>query len=1346
MVKIDFDPSVTNPNEQPSHRLHDLLSHGQVEPALSASTAVQLNDPSLGIRLPLLLRWLSAAQSFASLSFPFDPSSEQHQGETAKMDELRPDPDRIVPLLEDVAASHPDAENVEVLVSTLAPSVCRDSVGKLPLLTRRNNGLAPCRGYKKSYDSWNTSSLDKALEILSYPNSHQSHSKRKLDRDQDSTYRGSKRQKSELIEENDMDDDISADEMENSDAHPSVTHRQMSSETPGHATDLANFFALASSAANDSHESAMKKTLQELLGLVSSSLISCDAKMMGNNSETNDEDGGGKVGGAGTENENDGEQMGASSSAKSNRFFSETGFLAPGISIKSDSLFAESKAIASSSGGGWSKLSVMVPALMHHAPIIRHEHVANALCRGAVPQAPILIVHMAANCPSAIPSLLRGCVTAYKLAEKAQVLQPVQDHSEEAENPISTKTGPSGADIMKTCIEATKKIASLSRCEAFNVIRMLKEENRMSGIVLDILISQDALGAATFIVENLTCASDVVSGSSHCQDSSAATMDQGAVVDRLGVHRRRIISSNKLSLRNRMICQDNRQSNGPLQVRQSSLEQVQHKSELCKLLIEDRSLSEDARQCISRCLYDLTDGKDIKDISMGEASLLIQAYALLILQVGIGAGSTGGSGSKFVEDTMSSILRLFQIFENPPDSVLPAESSRDNVYQMALCATITACYKFPPIGDTKGPFMGGPAVTACFDCLQYLLTESVPSMKSAVFESRIVGFIIHRDLSNFLEILHKIIHNNNSIDRASCQYDEELSGLGNMCLWLSLKIEDNKLKAIHRKGVSPEFIVEDPTSIIDTMRRANTLQTNNELDSLVQTIFCDPSFCKRMSLHPSIVNFVRESVDMLLRRPLPHIPLVLPLSLEHLARSMSREDVEKDHDGLIQFSLQLLYSMMFLDCESKSPFTIDPRLLPLKETLEMLGSKCVEDNNQRSGMMLLFESLKGLISNHCPDITRSMAKTTLICQKVGEPSDEMKKDYISPTLVCDAIRSCFCDGVVSNETAGMRAESMFKLCQAVNPCSEIDVAVVRAILTDSNSQPKFINYSALVKDPLVILKAKAAVWKCRGTRRIMLRVLQNLMKANEAEVMKYSTTDQVAKEFLTSRDAIIVRCLLFVCQSGFLLEETGRENSTPSHCVMSTNLIRSVVTQRLGIVATLIKQNLADITLDWLVEFIPESFFDSPILLNILLDRGSLSPTSRLITASAALRIAVANSSRGESITRQLASVSLSILIESFYLVIGPVGIPVSVLREDDGQDVTNICRKSMFRMVKTCASINAKSAILRNEATIALSKIAAMCKNESSGGVAPRRKLLLKEIWDACAQANSVLGGAMQI
>ena len=353
--------------KNPSHQLHDLLSLGEIESALSSSTNSQSdtdeksssgtqlsNDASLGLRLPLLLRWLSVAQPLADISPNLDAPKENKNSSKA-----RPDPDVIVPLLEDVAASHPDAENVEVLVSALAPSVCRDTIAKLPLLTR--NVVE-----RLSHNSWNIINLDAALERLSNQSQHQS-SKRQLDQDQS---RAGKRQKIHLSDAYNNKDGIeaaSSDDDEDKDVESSTKsyHRQ-NSETQ---EDISNFFTRASSAANDSHESAMRKALHELVGLVASSL-----RTHSNSVNNADNDGGGEESGNGRENR-DGDET-PSSSGKTNLFLKETGFLTPGITVKSDSLFAETNATSASIGGGWSGLTVMVPALMHHAPMLRHEHVA----------------------------------------------------------------------------------------------------------------------------------------------------------------------------------------------------------------------------------------------------------------------------------------------------------------------------------------------------------------------------------------------------------------------------------------------------------------------------------------------------------------------------------------------------------------------------------------------------------------------------------------------------------------------------------------------------------------------------------------------------------------------------------------------------------------------------------------------------------------------------------------------------------------------------------------------------------------------------------------------------------
>jgi hypothetical protein len=179
------------------------------------------------------------------------------------------------------------------------------------------------------------------------------------------------------------------------------------------------------------------------------------------------------------------------------------------------------------------------------------------------------------------------------------------------------------------------------------------------------------------------------------------------------------------------------------------------------------------------------------------------------------------------------------------------------------------------------------------------------------------------------------------------------------------------------------------------------------------------------------------------------------------------------------------------------------------------------------------------------------------------------------------------------------------------------------------------------------------------------------------------------------------------------------------------------VSKRRGIIAALFRQDLPDNCIDWIVEFVPESLADAPIIVSQLSDkRGLLTATERLSAASSGLRIAVAHSLRGEGASTKLFSASTAVLLDSFMLGIGPIGVPVSILREENGDDLTNKCREKLFRMLKAMSSINPRSKDLKNEASITLSKVASMCKSENavagvSGVAATRRKALLKEIWE---------------
>ena len=910
---------------------------------------------------------------------------------------------------------------------------------------------------------------------------------------------------------------------------------------------------------------------------------------------------------------------------------------------------------------------------------------------------------MAANNPSATRDLLRGCIIAYKLAEKFISSSTTATTTHADEGDMHTSNLSKAKDIIQISIKATERLSSLSPREALNIIRILREKNVMDGLVLSLLIRHDeSIAAASFIVEKLS--------------SSSSTPDTKTSPD----------------ITSPMFNANNTESDANSE---SAPTENISTSRLFKELENDKMLAENARRYISQRMIRLLETSKSKEgTSLREGNLLIKAYTLLVYFIGIGAGSSAGSGTKFVGDSIAAIGTVVDSASSIQDQ--PTKSSKYNVYKLSICAAIATCCKYPPISDSsKGSVMGGPGVKACLECIPHLLLYP-DSIESVIFSARVAGFIVDSDAKSLLElVIETILPEGNT---TGCPMDEDVSKMSNVCRWLSSKVELESLDAIHSRGMTTTSLVHDPIVVAETMRRSDT----QNLNELAKKILLDPDICAKVIQHPHACILVQESVAMLVRRPEPHIPIVLPLTLERISQQLPWEEISIS-DGIkkstnhvfSQFVLQLLYALQFFDRQPLSPFAINPRLLPVKESLAFLDkSRQKYNTNMKAscGFGMMSSALKKLTSKHCPDLLRvsMIEKDGLI---IG------RKHIIKPMLVYEAIRDCLNGDSV--DPSGLRAERMFVLSRSVYPSLEVDVAAVGAILSVHNSQPKFYSYVALCKDPLILLKASGSAWKLRGVRFILLQILNSLMSANECIVMQSSETEAVAQDLLTSRDAIIVRCIVFACASGFIFGRGCEGGVIPRarHCKLCVSMIRSIISNRQGIIASLIKQGLPDQCMEWIVKFIPQSLSDAPIIITLLSDKGYLSATQRLNAASAGLQIAVAHSQRDDSIAKSLITAANSVLLDSFTLVVGPVGVPVSVLREENGQDVTNICRKAMFQMLKTLSAISPKNTDLKNEACITLSKIAAMCKSENAiGGASSRRKALLKEIWEKCLQANA--------
>lgn len=171
------------------------------------------------------------------------------------------------------------------------------------------------------------------------------------------------------------------------------------------------------------------------------------------------------------------------------------------ISVKPDSLLAERPATTGTDDifGSWNSgndMTATVPTLLHYAPVLRYEHLANALCRSAVPQCISILIRMAANCPASSACVVRGCLKAYEAA-----MALISSNS----CPNSIKSAHS---IIKCCKSSIKGISNLSKRESCLVCCALINHGeelkiKIPDILLETMITYDKEGAVMIMLKEL---------------------------------------------------------------------------------------------------------------------------------------------------------------------------------------------------------------------------------------------------------------------------------------------------------------------------------------------------------------------------------------------------------------------------------------------------------------------------------------------------------------------------------------------------------------------------------------------------------------------------------------------------------------------------------------------------------------------------------------------------------------------------------------------------------------------------------------------------------------------------
>jgi hypothetical protein len=1207
--------------------LHDCLALGQVEAALPRSATPSSEEVH---RLPVLLRLLQQSRPLSSVpTFPvgFEEQAEKKEEEQGEASQ-EPDAviEEVVARLEDRAAMYSAAEAVQMVACHVAPAVCR-RMGRLSAIRKKRSG---------AYDTFDLEAVvasNHPSQVLALGAKRRRASSKPLLStpvgDDDLAQSGSKMSEDDMGLEEEPPAAESGEKKEPALSGKKRRRRSMH--------DRESISAVAAS--EDSQEFAVYKTMQELARLTVQSLQESP--------------------GTTADIEEPGETA-ATAAAEDVDSFS--------IQME-DSILAvprqPSQRLADGVGGGatvaGSDLGATAASLMHHLPVLRHDHVAGALCRAAVPQAADVICRMGANCPAAVPCLLRGCLDVHRQAAQ------VRNHS-----------------IVTASAKAVRKLASLSSSEACRVMTTLRQQgdSTMVDLQLDLAMEHDPLAAACLLTEHLSRGHEAEPEAEQnrnlpMQEESTRRKSSVAPPDDAS---KRCTSSLKRYLEGRsdLLCRTLGFLRGELQFEEKDVVPWGRVSVMLTaytwlvVLVPVDRLAKSEATCVVESLRGLTDS--LKDnLATSKSSLLERPHSLLVAAMVATAALMAAMESSFGEEAAKLVeqILLFPSFSRTADVIVAR----------VLCA------------------------------LKYEDPSSLCVM---------IGEILCSSTSSFSE------------------NDAFTYRLSSLCKLLAEKSEYDSL--IDRGMVAEAFQV-DPSAAIDLMECEQLPEAlrREKTKTVLKIALSDKSVASSFLRSRRSTVFIEYATSFLLKEESAKVPLVFPPQIEGLATTLRLESIGTGGEAEALFLIQLLHSFFFLEHEPDSPFSFDPRVLPLKEVYDSCSMPTVNihENVRRS--------LKELIDRHCPEIQKRTqhcrilkSSTHLSAAQLGKVHTEAQKRFLMSML-----RKSVADP--QSDPNGLVAEQVFITSSRVLCDADLFTTAASALISRPKSPPLFFTYPMLYRDPLTILKCPIGVWKRKGIRKIVLSMLEFLMETNDDVVRSQAPSDDVGAEFLDSRNEVAARCLVSVV-TGSSLEA----DSAKCPCEMTVGFLRKVVARHRGLAAMLMKQNVPEEELDWLIESIPEMMADASALGDLLSERSSLSASERLVAADGIMRIVVAHGQNSSEEHDSLVYAALAQLIAAFFLVMGPVGVPVNTfVAEGTGLDVTQVSRKATFRILKALQNVRGFRTRLKNECSLTLQKLSGLCKGEALTGslpvaVANRQKTLLKDLLDAVVRAADSMGSGI--
>jgi hypothetical protein len=1073
-------------------------------------------------------------------------------------------------------------------------------------------------------------------------------------------------------------------------------------------------------AAEDSQESTVIKTLSELASLVVSSLDHRSSQDV--------------------EGEDDQQQHpGATSGGKRGSSL---------LSLNTDDILSEKAASIPTSGRSGAghvgegaiegnDLSSTIVAIMHNAPVLQSRHVANALCRASVPQAGDLISRLGANCPASVSSLLLGCIEAYSMS--IEYRHRDDNDGIGSSNSSSSKTNLS-CPIVTAAKSAISAIARLSKKESCRVQNKLQSLSMMVDIQLKVAVEEGTMALAASQMDRETGITPVAclliehlslpATTNHKIEGArliASNVEATIVVppeERIKAEGSQTPGdtniddiNNKLIVEYAETCSKGGEPSLLLHFVLNPDLYIQTLDYFSQIMALNVSLSPSLAGSVKKCL--------------GKWSLVLRACALLLL---VPVPRCATTSDRALDISYNTCVESFVIllrnltFEQKNNGRVdrPKTSVMDTLVGLLSSCAVLLLSRYLTIEDGQVNDMRGKADQA-FQIMQKVFNVlRSTSEQSNMLRISIVDRMRKNDTWGvFKRTLYPLEMASNIQEHyANNSYRFKEIGLKRVCNMMHPVFEDMEVKIdvdvsfevpfrlhVLRREMesSNKFVVEETRRFLGYI-----LKEENEEISL--------SYIGNIG----IARFVVEATNFLVKPGSTEIPLVLPAHIDiawsRIASSWKISDAESTDGRRYNFLLQLLYAFIFLDKTPLSPFAFDPRSSPIKESLFM-----VDNIPSKATRNYLLSEIHALIRNHCPELTRHRFDQHLSLRN-SQPFDTMDRNSILAAL-CGSIRSHFHES--NPQLCESTVEQLFLLAKARICDSDVYSAVTNTFLSSLHAPQPTYSYHRLCRDPIVCLKFPLSVWTCRTLRRIALSILENLLNVNNVVTLEESRLKETAVELVAARDAIVVRCLLSVLHGG--------DSKHLLICSMTTSFIRRMIRSRPGLVALMVKQGLQERDLDWLVDNVPETINDSRYLLQIFSERNSLTGAERIVAADAAIRIAIVHGQGRESEAGQLILTAVSQLVDSFYLILGPIGLlPVDALfNAESGTSVTQISQKAAFRVLKALTKLRGVSNHFRRDCSLILQKLINLCKAELQGTVAGRRKQLVKELYDAAVKVE---------